>query len=101
MSKRKQLLMLVIDAEGDFDRASLMEKLDLAIDWIEISGDTWLLWTSSSPKRWMDRLRRILEGAATFVVVEINAGNRAGVMHEQIAKFLQDKYARQETSADF
>ncbi len=100
MSKRKQLLMLVIDAENDFNRDALKKKLDLAIDWIEVTATTWLLWTSSSPSKWMERLRRILAGTATFVVVEVNAGNRAGVMHGQVATFLQEKYARQGSSAD-
>ncbi|OCC02400.1 hypothetical protein BA190_24050 [Labrys sp. WJW] len=74
-------------------RASLPSEkirpvLDKALDWIEVSPNTWLLWTSSSAERWYKRLERKFGPNTRFFIAAIDPENRHGRMPESFWEFL-------------
>jgi hypothetical protein len=91
--------MVVMDARKRYDVEALVGKLDLAVDWVQVVPSSWLLWTTSSPAKWMERLRKVLPEDTTILITQINPDERAGVVDEVVATFLRKTQAKLEKLA--
>ena len=56
MSDKSQFLHISFDLKGTVKHADLEKKFDLAIDWLMYAPNCWIVWTTSSPKKWYERL---------------------------------------------
>lgn len=62
--------------------------LDKALDWIEVSPNSWLLWTSSSPEKWYARLQSAFDTETNMFICVINPELRHGRMPRSFWQFL-------------
>jgi hypothetical protein len=89
MSRR--LLIVAVDAAGPIDREKLIQRLNIAIDWLELMPNCWLLWTSSQSGKWLQRLRKYLPDGAELFICELNPEDHAGLMPAQVWDFIRQK----------
>jgi len=70
---------------------SIQPVLDKALDWIEVSPNTWLVWTSSSPERWYKRLQDAFGTDTRSFICVIDPEQRHGRMPKAFWQFLNKK----------
>jgi hypothetical protein len=72
--------------------AKMRKTLDRAIDWIEITPSSWLLWTSTSSSGWLKRFRETNISFENIFIVEVNPADRAGMMPQAVWDFIQKRH---------
>ena len=88
---KKHFLVVILDDHTNGDKTSIESILNKALDWIEITPKTWLLWSSSTSKRWLQRLQTYLPNDALIFVSEVNLEDRAGALPSAVWKFIDEK----------
>lgn len=69
--------------------AELKPIFDRAIDWIRYAPNCWIVYTSSSPQVWFDRIKPKLHKDDGFVIVEIDPKSRHGFERKEIWEWLE------------
>jgi hypothetical protein len=90
--------MLVLDSTSELDLEHWTQRLDLAIDWVEVIPSTWLLYTSSSCEKWLDRMKPAAPPGSRYFAVEINPEDWAGKVPSRVTTFLRVKSVRLQRS---
>jgi hypothetical protein len=75
--------------ENDPDYTEIQKVLDKAVDWVQYAPNCWLVWTSSSPKRWYGRLKEHLNEGDHLFICEINIEERSGWMPKAFWDFIR------------
>ncbi len=75
----EKYFILLIEDMGKIEWKLLKEKLDLAIDWLKIMPNSFILRTTSNTSQWYARLQTVLSDT-TFFITEIDINNRTGWM---------------------
>jgi hypothetical protein len=76
----------------DAPRPEELEPIfDEADDWIRYAPNCWILWTSVSPKRWMERLEPILSPNDQVLIIRIDASSQAGVLPSSIWSWIKER----------
>ncbi|KLI59518.1 hypothetical protein [Brachyspira hyodysenteriae] len=75
----EKYFILLIEDIDKIEWKQFKEKIDLAIDWLKIMPNSFILRTTSSTSVWYARLHPILSNT-TFFISEINIDNRTGLM---------------------
>ena len=88
---KKHFVMVSIDPREDSLTKKYRQVLDRAIDWIEISPNSWLLWTSTSSNGWLKRLKSTKIPFNRVLIVEVNPADRAGVMPSEVWRFIRKR----------
>ncbi len=70
------LITFNFDAEPKTDE--LVPVFDLAIDWIRYSSNCWIVWTTSEPVKWFERLKPKLGPKDHMLIVAIDLSCRQG-----------------------
>ena len=86
--------MIVVDAGEAYDLGALTNKLDLAIDWIQILPSSWLVYTTTSAQKWVDRLKTVLPSETTYFAAEVSTSDWAGKVPAAVSVFMKRKSAR-------
>jgi hypothetical protein len=90
----KHFVLISLDSkEGDLTER-LRRLLDRAIDWIELTPNSWLLWTSTSSNGWLKRLKASEISFENAFIIEVNPADRAGVMPDEVWKFIRNRNGR-------
>jgi hypothetical protein len=71
------------------DRAEIEATLDKALDWVRYAPNCWLVWTSSTPQRWYNRLKPYLEEGDNLFICEVNIAIRSGWMPKSFWEFIR------------
>lgn len=88
MTRSKHFIILNLDSYRRDLSEELRPVLDKALDWIEITPNSWLLWTSSSSKKWLERIRGSNLRVDHLFVAEINPEDRAGRLPDEVWRFI-------------
>lgn len=65
-------------ADGNNKVAELIPVFSNAIDWLRYAPNCWIVWTSSSPQEWYQRLKPFLKEADRLFIVKIDMSVRQG-----------------------
>ena len=91
MSK-KHLILIKLDMDNDeYSRNTFASTLALSLDWIELSPGMWLVYTSSSSKKWVERFHKKISLSSRIFVIEVNPNDRAGRWASNVWEFIRDK----------
>lgn len=91
MSKRHLILVKLDAINGECSSSNFASILALSLDWIELSSGMWLVYTSSSSKKWVERFRRKIGVYDRIFVIEVNPDDRAGRWASDVWEFIKDK----------
>lgn len=82
----------ILSIEGNFayDPHSLKKKLDLAIDWMQVMPDVYILHTTSDASKWYARLKPVL-GEGRFFIMKVDLSNYSGWLQKSKWNWLKDK----------
>lgn len=87
------LYHLYLEAPGlSPDDGVLEKKLDLAVDWFRYASNCWLLYSTSSPAKWYERLGPFVrERKGNVLIVRVDPLHRQGWMSKQLWQWIRDK----------
>jgi len=54
--------------------------MNLANDWYRIKPDLWIVYSTSTPSKWYDRLGSLVKEEGRLFISELNVNNRQGWM---------------------
>jgi hypothetical protein len=74
----KTFLSITFNFEGREAPKALEKKINKALDWMSYAPNCWLVWTTSDPAKWYDRIKPVLRPGDHVFIVEIDINNRAG-----------------------
>lgn len=76
------------DILPDDDR--IVKQLNRALDWISIPPHTWVLYSTSTPDQWYQRLKKYVqpEGSLFICELDVTPGHRAGWMGKKFWAWL-------------
>ena len=77
-SIKKQFLSVTFKWSGASKVDELSPVFDKAIDWLRYAPNCWILWTSSSPQKWLERIKPHLGDGDHVFIVSVNIKERAG-----------------------
>ena len=84
----RQFLILTADFKGEQpDVDLLVRQLDKALDWVRLTDNSWLLFTSNDPETWYTRFCKVSEDARVFIT-QIDASRRSGFMPKRVWEFI-------------
>lgn len=83
--------MISLDSPTTDRSTELKPILDKAIDWIQVKNNTWLLYTSSDPKKWYARIKPKLRDGERVFISEVDPNMRSGWMPNSFWKFIKEK----------
>lgn len=85
-----QYFILLIEDIEKVEWVSFKEKIDLALDWIRIMPNSFILKTTSDTSKWYARLKPVLTNTS-FFITEININNRTGFMTQSKWNWINKK----------
>jgi hypothetical protein len=85
----KHFVLMSLESHEKNLTERLRRSLDRAIDWTEITPNSWLLWTSTSSNGWLKRLKASDISFKNALIIEVNPADRAGVMPDEVWKFIR------------
>jgi hypothetical protein len=100
MAASRQFMLIQLAKRSSVDTDRIRPILDKAVDWIQVSANTWVVWTSSSPVRWHERIKKIFGSEIRVLVVVIDAEQRSGRMPKAFWDFLRTKSGEKAQSSD-
>ena len=87
----KRFIILSTDFRELVDQKQFTGTLDRAIDWVQITPTTWLLWTSSSADVWYRRMKRYIKSGNRIFICAVDPDDRSGFMPESFWDFIRSK----------
>lgn len=64
---------------------------DKARDWIRYAPTCWIVWTSSSPAKWLARLKPVLSPTDHVFIVRIDPSERAGRLPRSMWGWIKER----------
>lgn len=74
--------------EKDAKVEELKPVFDKALDWLRYAPNCWIVWTSSSPHRWYERLKSHLGPGDHVFICELNLTHRQGWLPKWVWEWL-------------
>jgi hypothetical protein len=69
----------------------LKSQFDKAIDWYRYAPNCWIVWTSSTPEKWYERLKPYVRDDDYMLIVGLNIEERQGWMGEDFWEWIEKK----------
>lgn len=82
--------MIYIDRKNDVTYENVKKKMDLARDWYRIREDLWIVYSTSDPEKWYERLAPLIKKSGNLFVCQLEASNRQGWMPEEFWKWFEE-----------
>lgn len=82
--------VLTVEGNISYNPQELKKKLDLAIDWLQIMPDVYVLHTTSDASKWYTRLAPVL-GGGRFFIIKADLSNYSGWLPKSKWNWLKDK----------
>lgn len=74
-----QFIHIGLNFSGESNRsAELKPVFDRALDWIRYAPNCWIVWTSSDPEKWYERLKPHLKEGEHIFIVKLDISQRQG-----------------------
>jgi hypothetical protein len=64
-------------------------KMDLALDWFKYDKFLWVVYSTSDIKKWMTRLKHLVEPGGNLFICELNISGRNGWMSKDFWAWLK------------
>lgn len=101
MMRKRHLIMIKLDLDrGGYPNTTFAETLSLALDWIQMSPGMWIVYTSSSSKKWYERFQKRIADKSRIFIIEINPQDRAGRWSSDVWAFIKGKQEKMQESAN-
>lgn len=69
----------------------LKPVFDLALDWVRYAPNCWIVYTTSTPQAWYERLKPKLHTHDSVFICELNLQNNFGSLHKFVWDWLNKK----------
>lgn len=80
----KYTYILTVSDEKEYNPDKLKEKIDLAVDWVKIVPNVYLLLSTSDLNKWYSRLKDVLNDNRFFIApVDIGFKQCSGWLYEK------------------
>lgn len=66
------------------------KKIDLALDWFKYDKGLYVVYSTSEVKKWMTRLKPLVESGGKLFICELNENERNGWMNKKFWEWLQE-----------
>ncbi|MEK6916486.1 MAG: hypothetical protein AABW92_01965 [Nanoarchaeota archaeon] len=86
----KNYYILIIEESVTIDKDILISKLDLALDWIHIMSNVFIIESTADKIKWYKRLKPVFNGNK-FFLTEIDLSNSIGWMPKWIWSWIKEK----------
>ena len=67
----------------------LKPTFDKALDWIRYAPNCWIVWTSTTPQGWYERLKPHLREGDHVFICELNLRNRQGWLPQWVWEWIK------------
>jgi hypothetical protein len=74
------------------DPKTLEQTFSLGLDWLRYAPNCWLVYTTGSPEKWYQRIKKALpepKDSHQFLICEVNLGERQGWLMPWIWEWIQ------------
>ncbi len=88
---KEQFVLIQLPKRTAVNIDRIRPTLDLARDWIALSPNTWLVWTTSSPEKWFRRITKVFGADIRVFICVVDAKQRHGRMPKAFWDFLNRK----------
>ena len=89
----RHFVIITVETDVSDLTQKLRARLDRAVDWIELTPTSWLLWTSTTSNGWLKRIRLSDIKFDSIFISEINPSDRAGLMPDQVWNFIRKRHS--------
>ena len=75
----------------------VVERMNLAIDWIRYASNVWILYTTADEDKWQVRLKPLVEPDGELFICHLDIQQRSGWMSQKFWEWIQQtikKYQR-------
>ncbi len=90
MSKAVFYHIYIVPKDG-VSQEDVEKKLDLALDWFRYEKSLYIVYSNAEIKKWMVRLKPLIEKGGRLFVCELNHQNRIGWMNRSFWNWLREK----------
>ncbi|HOV12866.1 MAG TPA: hypothetical protein PK771_01165 [Spirochaetota bacterium] len=88
--KESIFYILTINLKEEYDRKFFKKKINLAIDWIKIMPNVFIIESVSDKDKWLNRLKQSLN-ENEFFLAEIDINNNTGYLPKWIWEWINTK----------
>lgn len=81
--------MIYIERKSDVTYDGVKKKMDHALDWYRIKEDIWIVYSTSDPEKWYERLGPLVKESGNLFVCQLDVSNRQGWMPKEFWKWLK------------
>jgi len=71
--------------------AELISVFNTAIDWLRFADNCWIVYTTSTPAKWFERLKPYMTAKDGVLIFKIDISVRHGQSNETVWSWLQKK----------
>ena len=83
-------LMIYIDRKNDMTYEGVEKKMNHALDWYRIRKDLWIVYSTSDPEKWYERLESLVKDSGNLFVCQLEVNNRQGWMPKKFWEWLEE-----------
>lgn len=82
---------IYIKPKDDVSLEKVESKMNLALDWFRYDKGLYVVYSTSDVKKWMTRLKPLVESGGKLFICEFNETYRNGWMNKDFWDWLQEK----------
>lgn len=93
---------IYINVKNDISTEKVESKIDFALDWFKYDKGLYIIHSTSDVKKWMTRLKPLVESGGNLFICELNVSKRNGWMNKKFWEWLKntdknnpEKYTRE------
>ena len=83
--------MIYVDQKKEVSYKNLKKKMNLALDWYRIKSDLWIVYSTSDPEKWYERLAPLVKDEGSLFICQIKESNRQGWMSKKFWEWLKEQ----------
>ena len=78
----------IVPKEG-ISTETVKSKIELSLDWFKYNKSIWIVYSTSDTKKWMTRLKPLVESGGALFICELNTNNRNGWMNKKFWEWIR------------
>lgn len=86
----KAYYLLMVNISKPYDTEALKEKINLALDWVQIVPGVFIVESTSDLEKWYGRLKPILKDN-DFFLIKITLDGYTGWLHQWVWDWIKEK----------
>lgn len=81
--------MIYIERDENIAFEHVKKKMDSALDWYRLNEKIWIVYSSSDPEKWYERLQKFVENSGSLFICQLEESNRQGWMSKKFWEWLK------------